>query len=514
MEQIARRKSDRAREIVSHFIDWNENKTSFDDTTTQGSVAKALSYFGEEEHLKIIDIWKKYPGLIVSIECREVLLNIVRRNELTKNVKETLFNFFLEPSQLLTSYIKSDLAKVIVEIADVKFVPKLIEYLKNKNIESEEYEFLRSIQEILASFTSNEVIEQLISYAFDTSQKKILRQCCAGALSISRGEVEFSIFENLVEDEDIIVRRRAIDGFRRYPSAQVKEILFNHIKDKNSWIQRDIIEILGEKGLLVELINNNLFPIKYYEPISEYLKQISKYHLVELLHTLDELSNIIIDNRLQMQIAETYCSLSKKDKAKRIIENFSEGEKFVNEDVLYYIIKLAPNFDIPYSSELIHRALKTVDIFGKDNSSCEYSCIKELGKISSSDSIELLKKMSYKFASEKLTYESQEFFIEIIFRSLNRLTSTKDEEWYIDYLKSNTNLHGLALRRIIDGLGIIGTEKSIEIIREIAQSHKNDSDILNICLISYDNIMFSSGRITNTQEENYFNDLSLQTSLE
>ncbi len=501
LEQISISKSDRAKEFIYRFFDWNENGTSIHETSVQGSVAKALSNFGEEEHLKIIEIWKKNSYLITSIECREALLRVVKRNELTERVKEGLFDFFLEPCEALRSHEKGDLAKVIAEIGDVEFVPTLIEYIKDGNIESDEYEFLGSMEEILASFTSDEVIKQLISCAFDTNQKEILRRCCAGALSISRGKVEFPVFKRLIEDEDILVRRRTIDSFKRYPSSQVKEVLFNHMNDENGCIQHDIIEVLGEKGLLVELIKNNLFPVKNYNvTISAYLKQIRKYHLYELLHTIDKLSHIVKDKKLQMQIVETYCSLSEEEKAKKIIENFYEGGKFITEDyILHDIIEISPQFDFPYSIELIHRSLKTVDDLGINLISYERSFVEALEKIGGDESVDLLKRMAEKFASERQTIT-----IEILFRSLNSVVSTKDEGWYIDFLKSNSYLDKWDLPRIIEGLGKIGTEKSINLIKELAHSHKDDKYILNACFRSFENIMYSSRKITNVQEEDLF----------
>lgn len=501
LEQISISKSDRAKEFVYRFFDWNENETAIHETSVQGSVAKALSNFGEEEHLKIIEIWKKNSYLITSIECREALLRVVKRNELTERVKEGLFDFFLEPYETLRSHEKRDLAKVIAEIGDVEFVPTLIEYIKDRNFESDEYEFLGSMKEILASFTSDEVIEQLISCAFDIKQKEILRRCCAGALSISRGKVEFSVFEHLVENEDILIKRRAIDGFKRYPNSQVKEVLFNHINDENGWIQHDIIEVLGEKGLLIELIKKNLFPVKNYNvTISAYLKQIRKYHLYELLPTIDKLSHIVKDKKLQMQIVETYCSLSEKEKAKKIIENFYEGGKFITEDyILHDIIEISPQFDFPYSIELIHRSLKTVDDLGINLISYEESFVEALEKIGGDESVDLLKRMAENFASKRQTIT-----IGILFRSLNSVVSTKDEGWYINFLKSNSYLDKWDLPRIIEGLGKIGTEKSINLIKELAHSHKDDKYILNACFRSFENIMYSSGKIINVQEDDLF----------
>ena len=169
----------------------------------------------------------------------------------------TIPKWFLDPvGEVL--HKRSDLAEVIIEIGDVRFVPKLIQNLRNINNESEEYEFLWESEKILASFESNDVVEQLISYAVDNSQKNFLRECCTGALSESKGRVELSIFERLVKDENLLIRRKAINGLRKYPNSQIKEILFKNMNDEDGWIQHDILEILGEKGLLVELIKNNL----------------------------------------------------------------------------------------------------------------------------------------------------------------------------------------------------------------------------------------------------------------
>lgn len=382
----------------------------------------------------------------------------------------------------------------------------LFQNLNEINDEEREYGFFRGTEEILASFESNSVIEQLISYAVDKSQSNIIRRCCAEALSISKGKVDISVFERLVEDDDLFVRRNAISGLRRYPNLQVEEILFSHINDDNCWIQHDIIEILGEKGLLVELIKNDLFPNKYYDvTISAYLNQIRKYQIYELSYTVDKLEYDISDITLQMHIVETYCSLYHESKAKKIIEHFYDGDNFVSEGyILYYIIKLAPRFNSQYAIELIQRALKTINTLEKEAISTYGNlCAEALGKIGGDDSVELLKKMAEKSGSEE-----RGILIESVFRSLNSLVSTIDEDWYISFLESNTHLGDIDLHRVIEGLGGIGTEKSTRTIREIAQSYKDNGFILNICFRSYENIMFSSGKITDVQEK----DLLLQSA--
>jgi len=525
LEQFATIKSKRTKEIVYSLIDWEEESTFFGISTTQGSVAKALSNFEEKEHLLIIDIWKKNTDIFTSIACREAFIDIIRRGRLTEEVKEKLFDFYLGlPDQTLLSnniiyfpHKKNDLARLIIEIGDIKFVPRLIQNLKNINNESEEYESIRGVEEILASFESNDVIEQLVSYAFDKDQPDILRGCCAGALSKSKGKVDISIIKHLFEDDNSLVRINVVNGFRKYPSSQIKEILFGYINDEDTWIRSQIIEILGEKGLLVELVKNDLFSFKchndntasvcldeycchcnsysvgYYDVISTYLKQISKHYLYELLPTIDQL-RYIINEKIQIEIAETYCSLFEDVKAKRIIENLYEEDKFVNGSVLPYIIKLAPKFDSNYSLQLIHRALKTAyNIEEKSIPMYENLCIETLKDIGTDDAIELLKKMAEKGE-----------LIKIIFESLNPLASVKEEDWYINFLKLNTHINYLDLYMVIKGLGKIGTKKSIKIIQEIAQFYKDNSYILDICFKSYENIMFSCGKITDVQEEDLF----------
>ncbi len=501
LEEVAKNKTEKAKKIVCSFIDWKEKVTFVEQTTTQGSVAKALSNFGENEHLMIIDIWKKNTDISTCSACREAFIDIIRRNQLTEKVKEKLYNYYMEPCEQPFLVDKSDLAKVILEIGDITFVPKLIQNLKHITDKEKEYEFLWGSEEILASFESNDVIEQLISYAIDKNQSNILRKYCTGALSKSKSKVDISIFEILVKDDNLFVRRNAINGLRKYPALEIKEILFRHINDEDGWIQHEIIEILGEKGLLIELIEYNRFPIKFYDiTVEAYLKQIIKYSLYKLIPTLNELSNIVKDNnRLQIQIAETYCCLSEESKAKKIIENFYDEDKFITDDhILYDTIQIAPNFDLPYSIELINRVLKSVNTLEK-KSRYEYHCSEALGKIGGTDSVELLKKMVEKHGSEK-----HGLLIESVFRSLNPLVSTKDEDWYINFLKSHTHLSDIDLHRVIEGLGGIGTEKSIKIIREIAHSYKNNNYILNVCFRSYENIMFSSGKFIDVKDEDLF----------
>ena len=99
----------------------------------------------------------------------------------------------------------------------------------------------------------------------------------------------------------------------------------------------------------------------------------------------------------------------------------------------------------------------------------------------------MLKDLAESYAAQKHTRG-----IERALRSVNRLATNMDEEWYTGFIKSNPHLERYDLRRAIEGLGIVGSKKSIPIIQEVAASHRTDEYTINTCFLSIENIYMST----------------------
>ena len=495
LEEVAKEKSDRAKRAVYKSIDWNEEGRFH--SSTQGSIAKALANFDINDQLKVIEIWRKEFNIYTREDCKEAIRNIIRAGMLTERVKKALLDFYLEKEENNTDKYEKEagLADVLIDIGDENFVPKLIESFETRD----PHNFSYRTEDVLASYKSERIIDQLSSKATDRKNSDLIREGCSGALSKSKGIVSLSIFEKLLEDKNPTVRRNAIKGLDRFPAANVKNFLLKYVNDEDAWMQYESIKILGDKGLLLELAERNALPKKFYNVSVEILlEQIRKYKLQEMLPVLIWLKDKVSgDDRLLIDIAHTYYVIGEKEKAKEIIESFFHGSELVIDQFgLSDLAEISPTFDPPYALRIIKEVLKSIDESRDGRGYWEDICINSLEKIGNKEALGMLKDLAESYAAQKHTIG-----IERALRSVNRLATNMDEGWYTGFIKSNPHLERGDLNRAIEGLGIVGSKKSILIIKEIAALHRTEEYIINSCFLSIENIYKAAGILTEIAEK-------------
>lgn len=502
IEEVAKEKSDRAKIAVYKLIDWDV-KGGLLFGSTQGSIAKALSNFDADDQIKIIKIWKTNPDIFTNDDCKEAIQNIIRDGRLTEKVKDALLDFYLEKEE--NNIFKSEkewrLAEILIEIGDENFVPKLIESFEVRDSESL---YGTRTEDILASYKSEYVIEQLSSKAVDQKISDKIRVRCSAALSKSKGIVPFFIFEKLLEDKNPYIRRNAVEGLDRFSTISVKDLLLKYVNDENRGVQYEVIKILGDKGLLVELVEEKTFPKRFYNSsIWILLEQTRKYKLREMLPILNWLKDKVHDDdREIIDIAHTYAVIGEKEKAKEIIESlFHENELVVSEYGLSDLAEISPVFDPPYALRIIKEVLKSIGKLGEKNGFWVDKCIESLERIGNREALDLLKELATGYAAKK-----ELLLIERSLRAINSLATNKDEEWYINFIKTNSHLERSDLRRSIEGLGIVGSEKSIPVIREIATLHMKEEYTITTCFLSIENIYRNLGISIEITEKDILND--------
>lgn len=500
LEEIAKEKSKEAKETVYKLIDWYEVFT-FGDGDTRESIVKALSNFDVEEQLKIIEIWRREPDIFTDYACREAIRSIIIEGRLAEKAKNAIIDFYIEKENINYKWTKEHgLAELLIEINDENLVPILLESLVTQDIQNAE-QHRTTTEGILANYKSPDVIEDLFSKVVNIKNEDIVREVCAGALSKSKGKVSLSIFESLLEDNNPKVRRSAIKGLNRFSSAEIKDFLQKHLNDKNWGVQYETIEILGDKGLLVEFFEENIFPPKsfYRFNIGIFLKQIQKYKLHEMLPILNWLKGQIDgkDDRLLINVAHTYYVIGEKKQSKKIIESFFHENGFViSQYGLGDLSEIASVFDSSYALEVIRKVFKFIDKFEDFRVYLEEKCIESLERIGTQEAFDFLKNLA-----EKYTVQKHVMNVERTLRSANRIATKGDEDWYIDFIKSNPHLNRSDICRVLEGLGRIGSEKSLPIIKEIAKLRQEDEYILNTCFLSLESIYTSQGMLIEITEE-------------
>lgn len=500
LEEVAKEKSERAKRTVHKLIDWDEGGISLG--STQGSVAKALSNFNADDQLKTIEIWRRKPDFFTNEDCMEAMRNVVREERLTERVKKALLDFYLEKGgdKDLQDHKKAGLADVLIDIGDEKLVPRLIESFELRNSQ-DSYLNIRT-EDILANYRSKQVIERLSSGATDRKNSDLMREGCSGALCKSKGTVSLSIFEKLLEDKNPKVRQNAVKGLDRFSSSEVKDLLLQYVNDENAGVQYQVIEVLGDKGLLVELVKKNVFPKKFYRFSTQILlEQIRRYRLQQMLPILNWLEDKVCDDdRRLIDVAHTYCVLGKEEKAKAIIESFfHETGLVVSKYGLADLAEISPAFGPSYALRIIREVLRSIKKLGEKSGFWEDKCIDSLERIGGQEVLDILKDLAERHAVQK-----DNICTERALRAINHLATDRDEEWYINFIKSNPNLERFALNRAIEGLGVVGSEKSIPTVKEIAILHKGKERTIDSCFLSLENIYRTRGIPTQTAEKDLF----------
>ena len=494
LEEISKLKTDRAKAIVYKYIDWDLKVSLSHHSTSQGTIAKALSNFDEDEHLIILDILKTKSDIFTSLDCKEAILNIYRSGKLTEKVKKKLLDLYIEKpasEDEMFMHPTGILSEILIEINDDDDIPILI-----KNIDKNDLGLYNLYTEdILASYQSKEAIALLVDEILKEDNETKIIEVCSDALSRSKGIVPLEVFTQLLDNENHIVRRNAVKGLGRFSSAEIGSLLSEHFNDKSPLVQGEIIEILGDKGLLVELLQLE-FKLLNVEVLLEVIRKYKLKEMIPIVNWLkDKVSN---DDRLLVNMVHTFCVLEEAEKAKSIVnEIFREDGILISEYGLADLAKIAPSFDAPYSLKIVEHVLSSIEQFEHRNGTLfwEDLCIEALEKISSKESLELLKKLAETYASK-----NSSSMVERSCRSINRLATNNDEDWYINFISSNTNLEKIGLRRAIEGIGYVGSQKSLSIIKEIAELNKDNAYIYNACFLSIENIYRNEGISTEIRE--------------
>lgn len=502
LEEISKLKTNEAKEIIYKYLEWDVKLFGpYYWGSSQGRIAKALSNFGEEEHLKIIEIWREKRDILSSGGCREALLDICRNGKLTTNVKEAIFKLFLESinSKGEKSGISLDyeLSNILIEINDEDFIATLIENIdrSDDNIHN------MYIEDILANYRSEKAVNILVDETLNVNNDIKIIEVCSAALSNSKGIVSLDVFTQLLDHHNFTVRGNAINGLSRFPSSEVRNYLWEHFNDENNFVQSSILRVLGEKGLLIELIDMQSY--KLYS-VDILLQQIRKFKLKELLPIVNSLKKQAVnDDKVLVDIAHTLCIIDEKEEAKEIINRYLDETRTVfKEFVLASLARIAPNFEETYSIQIINFVLNSIDEF-KDKKGIGHwkeLCIEALEKIGNIEAIVLLKKIATDTISKKEVLGAERAL-----RSLNRLATNSDEDWYIDFISSNPNIGEIDLRRAIEGLGVISSNKSIQTIKEVAILNKEKPDICDTCYVCLDNIYRSMNVSREIEETDLFN---------
>jgi len=504
---------------VNENIDWNEGGFEI-GRTSQGMLAIALANLGDEDsHLNIIDIWKRNHDIFTAEDCRKAMLQLVYESKLTGRIRDSLLSYFLsEPSEKdvgLAHKIRG-IADVFIALGDDSIAQKLIQSLNDKDID-----FFRRLEtsRILASLKSLTIFQSLVEECQNTQMPPLVRQAMIEAVVQSKYfRVELPVLEKLLGDYVRNVKRAAVKGLSKYASYEVKDILLRLIDDVD--VGDEATSLLGDFGLLSLLAEQNRFP-KIFFPEALF-EQIRKHGLKEFLPRLNKLKERWLADKhsnknelFLIDLAHTYFILGEREQALQVISSFRKDHKYSFQDGYNFsrLMDLCPILgqrdglgiltDLYQTVESIRKTDNHPNLF--DGIFMDDRYLENLEKIGGDQVVEKLTLFCDQHCNDNMLFERA-------MRSIVLLSPKSREDWLINLLENHPQLKGANLHRAIEALGVIGTEKAIPLIRQLATKNIESEYISDTCLIAIERIYYQKGIIRFLRDEDILPQPQLQHS--
>lgn len=508
IEELSKNADSQAIEVVNENIGWDEGGLMIGDTT-QGAIARALANLNDEKsHLQIVDIWKKKVDMFTTEDCKNAMISLVYRKKLTPAIRDALLDWFLsKPIDEDTSFFSKlmGIASVLITLEDESIIHKLIQGFDIMD----DYKFTRrrEISKILASFKSPSTLKILVDGSLNQKNSTPVRAGLSEALSKTNNfKVDLSVFVKLLSDKDPMIRREAVIGLSKFSSYEVKDLLLQLVNDPDIHVHSEAISLLGDFGLLSIISEEKRFP-KLFDS-GMLFSQIRKHDLTEFLPILDKIKRkwTLKEEKDQLErqlidLAHTYLVLGKIDQTYNILDIFYVDGKICFQNSYAYA-SLADLCSIIGGEigvkilEDIFQAIQDARASGStpklfDSIFMDEAYIENLQKIGSVRAIEILMQLCEKYADEKDVKSSMLF--ERAMRAIVSLAPKSKEDWLIELIRSHPELKGPDLHRAVEALGVLGTDKSIPLIKKIANDNKGSEYILDICLTAMEYINLKKG---------------------
>jgi hypothetical protein len=319
------------------------------------------------------------------------------------------------------------------------------------------------------------------------------------------------------------IAAKAIGSLRRFPFSEVKDIVDKHLYGDHPQLQSWALEVLVGNGEVVHLIRSAKFPKKFFTPTAHnLLKAVRRYHIAEGLPLMDRIFTVLKEDQsaedeffLALDLAGTYYFMGQKEKQAEIIAWYFDGTRFLHRSnaVHFHIMKHLKYFDPEISFNIAECYFQTYYPFRNDDRfKIEYflEVAEELGQ---HRLVPLIKQLVEMLLEELVlsneTGSHARHYLERPMRALVSLALPSDEEWLLerlDRLEYDDGFEFPQLRRAAECLAYAGSVKAIPYLKKIANQHRLDEMILNVCHFAYkqicqrEKIPFSGNELFTTEE--------------
>jgi hypothetical protein len=501
LSSIGRTRTAEALTLIMKNLDW-EHWDIFSGPSSQAHIARGLYYYGEQEHLLIIERWKKSKDWLMDEECRKIFIELQAQQKLTPRIVASLEQFFL--SEFKTDPSPPDkmraMAKILALVPNDGFAEQVIE----ETFEKEEIGKTDAVCDLIKEYKSPAIIDLLKKKIVEKAGKYYTIQRMMRALSDSVYPVSKDIFYELSGHPDINIASTAIGALRRFPFPEVKEHVEKHLYGDQPQLQSWALDVLTNNGEVVNLIQSRKFPTPFFTPTAHnLLKAVRKYHIAEALAIMEKMLKALPKNNgikeeyvLAMDLAGTYYYMGQTQKQDEIIAWYFDGNRFVHEsdNIHFHILRYLKYFDPALSFKIAECYFHTYFPFAKDNRFKMDYFLDAAEQLGQHQLISLIKKAADLILDNIEKGDMDDFsmyHLERPLRALVKLASSSDEDWLLerlDKLSDGADFEFTQLRRALECLVNAGTAKSLPYIKRIANNHLYDDSVLNICHIAFERI--------------------------
>jgi len=497
---IGKTGTDEAKEIIYRYLDWDEG-SFLTGESSHASVAKALSFFDEPEHLQIIQNWKKVNSYQMNEECRKIFIGLYSKKRLSTKLVTELQRLYIWEylSDEGNGYKLDELGKILALVPNEKFAVKLI----GLPFQNDEYSNLSSLEFILKHYESLPIVTLIKDKIFEKSDDHFVIEKFAAAIRDSACVVPKEIFFELIDHPHVNVASAALSGLKRFEFSEVEKTVKKHLYGDQPQLQSWALEVMIENAEIIKLFRNGKFPSPFYGSTAHtVLKAVRKFHLTEAMPLMYKIYLALSKNKryeqeshLAFDLAATYFFMGETRIQAKIVRWFFDGKVFLQKETHYHnnLMKKLKFLDPTLAISVANGFYKMYFPPPADKhhypTTVFIEVAEDLNEESTKDGVKRIAEYMIQKLRSKNSRARHE--IEHPLRALAKIGNLSDEDWIIKHfedLNYDSGFECTQLRRAIECLANFGSAKSLPLIRKVAQQRKLQETVVNICQLAYNNI--------------------------
>jgi len=500
LEQICSKGDRVARKLVLEHLDWKAG-TGFFRYSSQVSVARALTHFGEAELLLIARLWEGKASMFDLYALEELCLKLLRQGRMTSGLLAELERIYLDVLNTRErSYYASHLACILIEAKDETFVDSLIATLERPD---PEYTFSNQhTEEILLAYESELVVEKLQRIASDTSRTKEMRQTCGRILLKSRAKVPQTVYEELAGSDLLELQKVAVQSLGRFPISQVRERIESYFDSKEPQLQNEALSLIVENGELPSRLRDRRMPKMLYWPsLYTIVEAIARFAIKDRADLLDRIDQQVIkkgeEQHLVQSLVRANASIGRFDKAEQLVlDKYYDSGKLVwlGQFDLVRVMESVVVCRQPFATKVLLDAFAYIRQREPESGHfLEEKFIESVEQVPTSELKEALKEMVHLEIERRRSNDKYYMNIERLFRAFAKIGTDVDRSWTLDVLEHNPYWNPIDKKRAIECLSRYGTQEDLLVVQGVAQEYPADELVIATCLNAYEAILRRAG---------------------